>query len=78
MDSPPFVNREREVPCAQCGHTIIEYDPFTGLLPTEARPGGAWSTHSKLVCELRQELTALKKERDALAKELDLLKGTKS
>ena len=78
MDAPPFINHEREVPCAQCGHTITEYEPIIGLMPVETRPNGSWSSHSNLVCELRRELNVLKKKRDVLAKELDLLKGTKS
>lgn len=53
----PFVDGARQVPCSACGHVITEYETGIGLLPTEARPDGSWSNHSKLVCELRQELT---------------------
>ena len=62
-DTTPFVEGMRQASCPHCGHTVTEYERHIGLIPTESRPDGSWVNHSSLVCELRQELNALKKER---------------
>ncbi len=52
---------EKKIDCRECGVSIVAYDENIGLLPDEySRDGERHATHTWLVCQLHQELTAVR------------------